>query len=57
MKQSKPAIDYCRDIDCPLKNDCKRYTESSGGWKIYFIGSPRNSGSDCDFFINKNSNE
>lgn len=45
----------CNGTDCPIKGQCKRYTDREDGQDWYFAPSPYNKGSEsCEHFLKEN---
>lgn len=43
-------ITKCKDNDCPVKDECHRYTApATSKWQSYFLDSPR-VGDLCEYF-------
>ena len=48
-----PDITMCKDIDCPIKDKCYRFTATPSEFRqSYFIDSPINKNGECEYFVN-----
>lgn len=43
-------ISKCRGIDCPLKENCVRYTAPEGVWQSWFFDVPIKEDGTCDYY-------
>lgn len=47
-------ITKCRGVNCPIKDQCKRYTAKESVWQSYFMESPIKDGK-CDMYWGENA--
>ena len=45
-----PDITMCKDHDCKLNNTCFRYNAKPSDYQSYFVESPKDEDSKCDYY-------